>query len=145
MFWFVIKIVPVQNAEFWNSEKDLFSDSKVFEKMGQPRSFCFFPGSFCLFLVFSNKHWYNFYNKSMWKMSIQYMALGFEPTTFLTWVVTHNHLTRAPAVFLFIFIFFKQHFTEINCMLQQDSNSNHHSIRLCWDSNSQSLSRDLFP
>ena len=39
MFWFVIKIVPVQNAEFWNSEKDLFSDLKVFEKMGKPRSF----------------------------------------------------------------------------------------------------------
>ena len=34
-----------------------------------------------------------FYNKSMWKnvMSIQYMALGFEPTTFGTWVSSHNH------------------------------------------------------
>ena len=46
--------------------------------------------SFCSFLVFSNKQ-YNFYNKSMWKMSMQYMALGFEPKTFRTWVVTHNH------------------------------------------------------
>ena len=28
-------------------------------------------------------------------MSFQYIALVFEPTTFQTWVVTHNHLTRA--------------------------------------------------
>ena len=35
----------------------------------------------------------------MWKNAIQYMAPGFEPTTFRTWVVTHNHLTRAPAKF----------------------------------------------
>ena len=34
-----------------------------------------------LFSVFSNKH-YNFYNKHMWKMSIQYTLLGFKPTTF---------------------------------------------------------------
>ena len=32
-----------------------------------------------------------FYTKSMWKMSIQYVTLGFKPTTFRTWVVTHNH------------------------------------------------------
>ena len=39
---------------------------------------------FRLFLVFSNKQYY-FYNKSMLKnvqMSIQYTALGFEPTAF---------------------------------------------------------------
>ena len=42
------------------------------------------------FLVFSNKQ-YNSYNKSMWKMYIQYTALGSEPMTFQTWVVTHNH------------------------------------------------------
>ena len=57
------------------------------------------PASFCLFSVFSNKQ-YNFYNKSMWKnvqmkknvqMSIQYMAPGYEPTTFRTWVSSHNH------------------------------------------------------
>ena len=29
------------------------------------------------------------------KMSIQYMALGFEPTTFRSWGITLNHLTRA--------------------------------------------------
>ena len=33
----------------------------------------------------------------MWKMSIQYMVLGFEPTTFGTWVSSHDHKTRAPA------------------------------------------------
>ena len=33
----------------------------------------------------------------MWKMSIQYTVLGFELTTFGTWVSSHNHLTRAPA------------------------------------------------
>ena len=45
--------------------------------MGQPRPL------FHLFSVFSN----NFYNKAMLKnvqMSIQYTALGFEPTTFET-------------------------------------------------------------
>ena len=41
---------------------------------------------FVLFLVFSNKQ-YNFYNKSMWKMSIQYPVLGFERTTFCTWPI----------------------------------------------------------
>ena len=45
---------------------------------------------FHLFLVFSSKQ-YNFYNKSMWKMSIQYMVPGFKPTTSRTQVVTHNH------------------------------------------------------
>ena len=34
----------------------------------------------------------------MWKMSIQYLVPGFEPMTFLTWVSSHNHYTRAPAV-----------------------------------------------
>ena len=39
------------------------------------------------------------------KISIQYTALGFEPTTLCTWVVTHNHKTRPPAqnvIFLII-------------------------------------------
>ena len=39
-----------------------------------------------LFLVFSNKHHYNFYNKY-----IQYTVPGFEPTTFGTWVSSHHH------------------------------------------------------
>ena len=30
-------------------------------------------------------------------MSIRYMVLGFEPTTFRMWVSSHNYLTRAPA------------------------------------------------
>ena len=33
-------------------------------------------------------------------MYIQCTVLGFEPTTFQSWVVTHNHNTRAPALFL---------------------------------------------
>ena len=33
----------------------------------------------------------------MGKMSIQYSAPGFEPTTFQTWVFTHNLKTRASA------------------------------------------------
>ena len=32
------------------------------------------------------------------KMSIEYMAPGFEPMTFRTWVVTHNHWTRAKSL-----------------------------------------------
>ena len=31
-------------------------------------------------------------------MTIQYMAPGFEPTTFGTRVSSHNHKTRAPAL-----------------------------------------------
>ena len=54
------------------------------KKMGQPWPL------FRLFSVFSNKQ-YNFYNNNLWKMSIQYMVLGFEPTTFGTWVSSHNH------------------------------------------------------
>ena len=65
--------------------------------MGQPWPL------FHLFSVFSNKQ-YNFYNKSMWKMSIQYMVPGFEPTTFGTCVSSHNHYTRAPAQFFDLFM-----------------------------------------
>ena len=43
-------------------------------KMRQPRPL------FHLFSVFSDKQ-YNFYKKLIQKMSIQYMALGFEPMT----------------------------------------------------------------
>ena len=60
--------------------------------MGQPRHL------FCLFLVFWNKHHFNFYKKFMRKMSIQYTMPGFEPTTCWNWVSSHNHLTRAPAL-----------------------------------------------
>ena len=52
---------------------------------------------FYLFLVLSNKQ-YNFFNKSMWKMSIRYTSLMFEPITSWTWVISHNNLTRAPAL-----------------------------------------------
>ena len=47
--------------------------------------------TFSFIFVFQVKH-YNFYNKYMCeKMSIQYKVLGFEPTTFRTWVSSHNH------------------------------------------------------
>ena len=54
--------------------------------------YCFFkngltPAFFVYFRSFAKKQ-YHFYIKSMWKMSIQYMAPAFEPTTFQTWVVT---------------------------------------------------------
>ena len=52
------------------------------------------PGLFFLyFLSFQTNNRF-YYKKSMCKnvqMSIQYTAPGFEPTTFQTWVVTHNH------------------------------------------------------
>ena len=32
----------------------------------------------------------------MWKLSIQYMVLGFEPKTWM-WVSSHNHSTRTHA------------------------------------------------
>ena len=34
----------------------------------------------------------------MQKISIQYVVLGFEPTTFRIWVSSHYHKTRAPAL-----------------------------------------------
>ena len=39
------------------------------------------------------KKQYNFYYKSMWKMSC---SQGCEPMTSQTWVVSHNHYTRDP-------------------------------------------------
>ena len=51
--------------------------------------------SFSFIFVFSNKH--NFTTIKWEKMSIQYKVLGFEPTTFGTWLSSHNHKTRAPA------------------------------------------------
>ena len=59
-----------------------------FFKNGQtPTSFAFI---FCLF-----KQTKYFFSKSMWKMSIQFMAPGFRPTTSPTWVVSQDHKTRA--------------------------------------------------
>ena len=60
-----------------------------FLKMGHPRPL------FRLFSVFFKQTSIQFYNKLMPKMSIQYTALGFEPTTLRSWVSSHNHQTRA--------------------------------------------------
>ena len=77
--------------QFHNSAKQLDNQGPILSFFNGP-----FPAS-CLFIfVFSNKHYY-FYNKYMWKMSSHYIVLGFEPTTFRTWVSSHNHWTRAPA------------------------------------------------
>ena len=47
---------------------------------------------FCLLL--------QFLQQKMWKMSIQYTVLGFEPTTFGTWVSSHNQGFRpSPELF----------------------------------------------
>ena len=56
----------------------------LFLKMRHPRSLFHF-------LVFFKQTSIQFYNKLSEKMSIQYMALGFEPTTFRMWVSSHNH------------------------------------------------------
>ena len=68
-----------------------------FKKMGRLRPL------FLFIYVFSNKHLI-FYNKYMWKMSIQYIGLGFEPTTFWTWVSSHNHYTRALSLSFIYFV-----------------------------------------
>ena len=54
-------------------------------KMGHPRPL------FVYFRSFSNKLQYNFTTNLCEKMSIQYTALGFEPTTLRMWVSSHNH------------------------------------------------------
>ena len=46
---------------------------------------------FRLFSVFSNKQYIFTTTNQCEKMSIQYTTPRFEPTTFRTWVVTHNH------------------------------------------------------
>ena len=84
---------PIKNfLPFWCEElshlpdqiSTLYKSAQLF-LMGHPRAI------FDYFRSFSNKHQYNFYNKLMWKMSIQYTVLEFEPTTFRTWVSSHNH------------------------------------------------------
>ena len=65
-------------------------DCPIFLKNGPtPASFSYIFGLL--------KQTIQFYDKTMQKMSIQYTALGFKPTTSWTRVVTHNHYTRAPA------------------------------------------------
>ena len=48
-----------------------------------------------LLFIFSLFQTNNFNNKSIWKMSIQYMVLGIKPTTLRTWVYTNYHYTRS--------------------------------------------------
>ena len=62
----------------------------VFKNLSQPRP------HLSITFVFSNKNTIFTANKCE-KMSIQYTMLGFEPTTFGTWVSSQNHNIRAPA------------------------------------------------
>ena len=52
--------------------------------MGQPRHL------FSVFLI----QLYNFYNRLMWKMSIEYSTQGFELMTFWLWVSSFDHTPR---------------------------------------------------
>ena len=52
------------------------------------------PGLSFVFFVFSSNY-YNFSNKYMWKNVHRVSSSGIEPTTFWTWVSSHNHQTRA--------------------------------------------------
>ena len=69
----------------------IINEMYFFKKMGH------LSPLFHFVFVFSNKH-VNFHNKCMWKMAIQYLVQGFEPTTFRTWVSSNNHYTMAPAL-----------------------------------------------
>ena len=75
------------------------------------------PASLCLFSFFTKKH-YNSYNKFMSKMSIQYTTLGFKPTTFRTWVTSHDHQTRAPFILLLVCFlsFLTEFYVMSNCL-----------------------------
>ena len=68
----------------WNSQREM--------KSAQVVSYAFFkwaiPAFYCLFSSFQTN---NFYNKYMWKISIQYSVVGFEHSTFRTRVSSHNH------------------------------------------------------
>ena len=52
---------------------------------------------FVCFLKWANPGLFFVYFRSF-QTNIQYTVPGFEPTTFVTWVSSHNHYTRAPAI-----------------------------------------------
>ena len=66
---------------------------------------------FCLFSSFQTSITIFTANKCE-KLFLQYMGLGFKHTTFGTWVSSHNHQTRAPA--LPIYFFFSYSFLSIS-------------------------------
>ena len=77
------ELVLVEN-DFLKSEKDFLAVVVVILKMGHPRP---------LFRLFSSFHTdiTIFTTNICEKMNIQYMVLGFEPTTFRTSFSFHNH------------------------------------------------------
>ena len=75
---------------------DCFVCKDTFFKNGPtPASFSFIFGLFQTNNIILTENQYD-------KMSIQYTAPGFEPTTFQTRVVTHNYKTRAPTLGIFL-------------------------------------------
>ena len=99
--------VHVDSEVLEKSSKDTFSKlweiselkiwRHVFKNGQSPASFSFIFG---LFQTNINA----ICNKLMWKMSIQYTALGLEPTTYRKWVSSHIHYTRAPAQTVKMFV-----------------------------------------
>ena len=72
----------------WSQSCKAFILVTFFKKWAIPGLF------FVYFWSYSNKHQYNFTRNEREIMSIQYTAFGFEPTTFRTWVSSHNHQTK---------------------------------------------------
>ena len=70
-----------------------FEKGKLFNGQIQPFSFFKWAKSGLFFIYFCSFQTNNtiFTSNQCEKMSIQYLATGFEPTTFRTWFITHNH------------------------------------------------------
>ena len=78
--------IPWKNGvDFWSISIKIKSHNTFFLKKWPN------PGLFLVYVrSFSNKHQYNFYNKSIWKNVLKYTAPGFEPTTLATHFATHD-------------------------------------------------------
>ena len=61
---------------------------------------CAIPGLFFVYFLLLKQTFQFLSNKYLWKMSVQYMVLGFELTTIRTWVSSHYSYTSAPAQIL---------------------------------------------
>ena len=82
---------------------NLETDSLTSHFLGQKEFDSFYkngptPASSSCIFVFSNTQIVIFTTNKCEQMSIQYTVSGFKLTTFWTWVSSHNHLTRAPAI-----------------------------------------------
>ena len=74
---------------------DILQLTEYFLQQSNESSFKFLffsqPGIFLVYFQSFQTNNTIFTTNQCWKMSIQYMVLGFEPTTSQAWVVTHNH------------------------------------------------------